>query len=207
MKIVEFTINIGEYDKPRTDIINVNDCELFRNNARNSRCIKILAHKYIDADYSIYYDANMMRSTHITKEEIIERYLADADICVTIRRRGRYNIYDEIESAKGRMIDKDEINILNNQAAHYRYIGIQDNTPVYGFQPLIRKHSPLMESFCEAWWAELCRWSYRDQIAFPIVLQKFPDLKIRNIQLGEIRTKLYRHSTTKSFPKIIPLTR
>jgi len=205
MKIVEFTINIGGYDKPRTDIMNINHCDLFRNNARNARCIKTLVHKYVDADVSIFYDANIVRRPEISKEEIVDRYLADADICVTVRKKGKHGIYDEIKAAQGRIIDPQELQILYEQEAHYRAIGIPENTPVYGYQPTIRRHSKLMEAFNEAWWAEMCRWSYRDQICFPVVLMKFPELKIRNVELGEIRTKLYRHSH-HTFPKVYPTT-
>ena len=59
-----------------------------------------------------------------------------------------------------------------------------------------------MNAFNEAWWAEICRWSYRDQVSFPYVLSKFPNLKISFVQLNEIRDKLYHHGL-KTHPKIL----
>lgn len=203
MKIVEFTINIGGYDKPRTDLININNCDIFRNNARNSRCIKILAHKYIDADFSIYYDSNKRKNTTLTNEEIIDKYLGDGDICVTYRRGTKSCVYDEIERAKRRINDPGELQIINEQYEHYRSIGIPENIGVCGYQPLIRRHSQMMNEFNEAWWAEMCRWSYRDQVCFPVVLLQFPKLKVREVELSEIMEKLYPHAHSY-YPTINP---
>ena len=40
MKIKTYTVNIGNYDKLRTDIDNENNYTFFRNNARNARAIR-----------------------------------------------------------------------------------------------------------------------------------------------------------------------
>lgn len=202
MKIKTYTVNIGGYDAQREDIENINNYTLFRNNARNSRMIKILPHKFFDADFSIYCDSHIKIKDEFTHEWLITNVLKDADMCVAICRT-KDCLYQEIEAAKTRLNDKEELELLVKQGEHYRAIGYPEHNGLYGYQPLIRKHSPIMIEFCESWWAELCRWSYRDQVSFPYVLSKFPELKLSYVDLSLYYNKLSSHGT-KVFPKIIP---
>lgn len=195
MKIVQYTVNINNYDPPRKDIISLNDYNLFRNDARNSRAAKILSHKFIDADISIYWDANKFQQLNLTSEQLVENYLGDCDIAVMKCSTGKDCIYQEIEGAKQRVKHQEEINILNNQYQHYKNIGIPEHIgTLAGFMPLIRRHNDKIKRFNEAWWAELCRWSYRDQIAFPIVLRDFPDLKVNWTSFDGLIKKSSKHS-------------
>jgi hypothetical protein len=198
MKIVEFTVNIGNYDPVRQDLANINNYNLFRNNARNSRCIKILAHKFVDADVSIYYDSHVKCKAGITKEMIVENYLGDGDICII---KSKKRVYDEVKAAINRIADTEERNILLAQGEYYKQHGF-DNLKVYGYQPLIRRHNKITEQFNESWWAEICKWSYRDQVSFPVILRQFPELRVKFVDLTEISIKMYCHGR-KIFPKIV----
>jgi hypothetical protein len=201
MRIIKYTINIGDYDKDPPDLPNFGNYDLFRNNARNSRAPKILAHKYMDCDISVYYDANRHPSD-VTDADILS-LLGDADMCVSQNKKRR-GVYDEIDLALGRVNNEQEKRILVAQGKHYRNIGVPENGPVYGYQPLIRRHTPKVNAFMEAWWAEICRWSYRDQVSFPVVLARHPEIKIRNMKLEYLYNKSYSHGG-KTYPIVLPV--
>ena len=198
MRIAEYTINVGGYDPDRNFGMDcISDIDVFKNNARNARLPKILAHKYVKADFSIYWDANQTKRDGITKEIIIRDILGDADMLITTSKK---TIKQEIEAAKGRVNDDVELWRLQLQGDYYAKKGLS-NLLACGFQPLVRRHSPMMSRFNEAWWAEICKWSYRDQVSFPVIARMFPDLKYKEVELGDIGKKLYSHGR-KTYPKI-----
>lgn len=193
-KIVQYTTNIGSYDPPRKDLLNL-EYDLFRNNARNSRAVKILSHKFIECDISIYWDANMFCALDLTSEQIVKKYLCDYDIAVH-RSSPKGCVYEEIEAAlRSRVVDPQEREILIAQGEYYKSIGIPKHIgTLAGYQPLIRRHNDRIKRFNEDWWSEMCRWSYRDQVSFPVVLQRHPDLKVNWTDLSELGRKSHRHA-------------
>jgi hypothetical protein len=126
--------------------------------------------------------------------------LGDADMIIKPTDK---TVYGETFEAVVRVEnDPEELEKLILQREHYKRKGLGD-LKVYGFQPLIRRHSPEMERFNEAWWAELCRWSYRDQVSFPVIKQMFPNIKFKEMQMGDLYCKLYGHAN-ETYPKISP---
>ena len=179
MIIKQYTVNIGNYDKPRKDIPCITNIDLFKSNARNSRMPKILSHKFIDADISVYWDANQFLKPGLDFEKVVLEALGDNDIVVQKCSVGRDCVYEEIEAAKKRVSTYQELEKLTEQANYYRSIGFPEHCgTLAGYQPLIRRHTPIIEAFNEAWWAEMCKYSYRDQCSFPVILAQFPDLKV-----------------------------
>ncbi len=204
MNIKTFTINIGNYDAQRTDILCLKDYDLFRNNARNSRALKILAHKWFDCDVSIYWDANKFNKTELTDKEIVDKYLTDYyDIAVQLSVK-KNCVYEEIKEAKKRINDYEELHILQTQEDYYRASGFPENCgTLAGFQPLIRRHNERTQRFNEDWWAEICRFSYRDQVSFPVVLARHPELRVNFCNVNSDLVKKKKSHGTKVFPKII----
>jgi hypothetical protein len=195
MKVTRFTTNIGNYDKATENVLCL-DYDLFRNNARNSRAVKILAHRFIDCDISIYIDANK-RFTDFQDSDI-DKILGDADMLVAPSNK---SVYEEITAALRRVDNQQEKEILKAQGEHYRKIGVPDSLIVCGYQPLVRRHNERTNRFFEAWWAEMCRWSYRDQVSFPVVAH-LSDIKIKKYDLTKLGYKLYSHGN-KSNPIVL----
>lgn len=194
MKIVQYTVNIGEYDPPRKDLLSLDDYDLFRNDARNSRAAKILSHKFIDADVSIYWDASRANVTGLSSEGLVSKYLGDYDIAAMKCSTGKDCVYQEIEGAKMRVKHDSEKRILDQQAEHYRKIGVPEHLGnLAGFQPLIRKHNKKMQAFNNDWWAEICRWSYRDQVSFPVMLWMHPEINVNWVNFDGVCGKLSAH--------------
>ncbi|MFB6076330.1 MAG: glycosyltransferase domain-containing protein [Candidatus Aenigmatarchaeota archaeon] len=145
-------------------------CNKFCEPVMNAKIHKIMPHKYIDTDYSIWIDGNIKIKE--SAEKIIE-LLEDADIAV-FRHPGRDCIYDEaqacMEMGKG---NPDEI---QKQIDTYANEDFQKNNGMGECNVIIRKHSSKMNVFNEAWWAEICQHSERDQISFPVVLERFKNI-------------------------------
>lgn len=195
MKIVQYTVNIGNYDPPRKDIPCITNIDLFKSDARNSRLPKILSHKYIKADISVYWDANFYLKQGLDFEKTILDLIEDYDIVVQKCSIGRDCVYQEIEAAKTRVSSYEEINLLTKQAEYYRSIGFPEHCgTLAGYQPLIRRHNDIVNRFNEAWWAEICRYSYRDQCSFPVILSQFPELKVKwTKEFANITFRTKRH--------------
>lgn len=193
MRIVQYTVNIGNYDHPRNDILSLDGYNLFKNDARNSRAAKILSHKFIDADVSIYWDANQFLKGNITPEQFVNKFLGDKDIALMKCSTGKDCVYQEIEAAIRRLSREGsnfETEILEQQRDYYKSIGFPEHcNTLSSFQPLIRRHTKEIERFNEAWWAEMCRWSYRDQVSLPVILAQFPNLKINWVSFDGLTIK------------------
>jgi hypothetical protein len=193
--IKEYTVNVGNYDKPRKDIECITKVNYDGTNQRKSRFPKILSHKFFDCDISVYWDCNIHLRQDLKIENVVNDYLQDYDMVVQKCSVGRDCVYEEIEAAKKRVSSYFELEKLEEQANYYKAIGFPEHCgTLAGYQPLIRRHSPIIKKFNEAWWSEIEKFSYRDQCSFPVVLSRFPELNVRWVtNLGELMTRKYRH--------------
>lgn len=139
----------------------------FTDPRRNSRIQKILAHQYIDSEYSIYIDGNIKLLK--TPEELIEKYLKDCDIAF-YKHPNRDCLYDEaIQCAKQRLDDPE---VIIEQAKKYEDSGFAKHKGLCECGIIFRRHTPKIEAFNNAWWSEYCRHSRRDQISCPYALDR-----------------------------------
>lgn len=128
---------------------------------RNSRIQKILAHEYIDTEYSIYIDGNISLLT--TPEKLVEKYLKEYDIAV-FKHPNRDCVYDEAIQCAKRGLDDPEIII--EQATAYEKAGYAKHKGLCECGIILRRHTSQVAAFNNAWWAQYCRHSRRDQISF-----------------------------------------
>jgi hypothetical protein len=180
MDIVVYTSIIGNYDKPRNDILVVK-YDKFKQDVRNARTVKILSHKFVKADVSIWLDGNIS----LTKEPqyYIDKYLGDADM-VTWKHPYRDCLYEEAEEAKIR-VEEEYWHEIDEQVTDYKKEGIQPKGGMLETNVMIRRHNKSVEKFNNAWFAELCKYSHRDQVSIMKVLKDNP-LKI-NEMIGDVR--------------------
>jgi hypothetical protein len=172
LNVIVYTCNFGSYDKPRDDIrcFSSADFDLFQDQHRNSRFPKICPHLWLPSapDVSVYVDANIYPK--IPPEGWLEP-LGDADWAV-FNHRDRDCIYEEAKECT--RLNKDDPETINAQAAHYRSLGIPPHEGLLAWCGiLIRRHTQEVKQLCEAWWAEYCRWSCRDQMSFPYIVGTF----------------------------------
>lgn len=182
-KIVPYTVNVGEYDKQRNDILCFSQYNRFKNNVRNSRIYFALPHLFINCEISILVSCEVI--VKVPYEKLVKEWLGDADMAF-FKHPWRDCVHEEIIAAEHRVKainDPVELDTLRAQGDHYREIGVPEhlnNLPETAIW--IRRHNKKVEAFNNALWAEMCRWSYRDQTCIPKVLLDFPDLKVNFIE-------------------------
>ena len=139
----------------------------FKDNRRNSRIHKMLIHQYVDTEYSIWIDGNIVLLK--SPEELIKTYLKDHDIAV-FKHPTRDCLYDEaIECAKKGLDDPE---VIIEQVKKYEDEGYAKHKGLAECSVILRRHTPKVEAFNNAWWSEYCKHSKRDQISFMYALDK-----------------------------------
>jgi len=192
--IIVYTAITNGYDLLRNDILCFTEEDFTAHRFLpepnlNSLIFKILPHKFFYSDVSIYVDGNIY--LQVEPEILVKEFLGKADIA-TWKHPYRKCVYQEGPYNFVRVIgDKEkEKKIILEQLEHYKKIGISENFGLAEPNVIIRRHNKKVARFNEAWWAEICRWSYRDQISFTIIAREFPDLKINLID-GNVRHHPY----------------
>ena len=147
----------------------------FKDPRRNSRIQKILAHKYFDDEYTIYIDGNM--KLLISPEEIIEKYMSGYDMAL-FAHGVRDCVYKEaMEVAK---LGLDDVSVIIEQAKYYEdsEYGKHKGLLQGGF--IVRRNNERTKRFNEAWWADFCRFSRRDQLSL------MPAIEVSGVLVNQI---------------------
>lgn len=154
-----------QQDWPMTSFVDAYD--KFQDTRRNSRIHKIMPHKYMDSEFSIYVDGNM--KLLVSPDEIIKRYMDGYDMAL-FNHGVRDCIYDEsIEVAK---LGLDNADTIIEQAKYYEdhEYGKHKGLLQGGF--IVRRNNSRTQAFNEAWWADYCRFSRRDQLSLMPAIDK-----------------------------------
>lgn len=139
----------------------------FKDPRRNSRIHKIMIHKYSDADFTIWHDGNTRLM--VPPEEIIEKCLGEYDMAL-FQHGARDCIYEEaMECAKLKLDDPE---LIIEQAKHYEDGEYAKHKGLCSGFFIIRRNNEKTQLFNEAWWADYCRFSRRDQIALMPAIDK-----------------------------------
>lgn len=132
----------------------------FKDPRRNSRIHKILIHKYSDADVTIWHDGKLRLLA--SPELLVEKYLEDYDMAI-FRHVTRDCLYDEaIVVAKAHLDDPE---VIIEQAKYYEDHEFSKHKGLCEGGFIIRRNNERTRRFNEAWWADYCRFSRRDQLA------------------------------------------
>jgi hypothetical protein len=189
MRLTVYTAIAGDKDNPRTDILSLSGYDKFQSPVMNAKIYKVLPHKFLDCDVSFWMDGNITNLK--PAEDIVQEWLGDNDI-VLFRHYKHKNIDWELKMIKYKFSRRSPVAAeAEKQIEHYQKIGFwPDNKEVFMGGVIIRKHTPEVAKFNEAWWAEICRWGQRDQLSLPFVLKQFPHLKVNRIE-GNIKRHPY----------------
>lgn len=197
-KIEVYTAITGDKDAPRNDIKVFKEYKKFVQPVMNAKIYKVLPHKFLDCDISIWMDGNIFMN--LSKEEAVKRFLGDNDMALFIHNHCK-SIYYELKFIRYALRKRPRwiLDEVEDQIKHYESIGFPGKTGMALCGVLIRRHNDRVRRFNEAWWAEICRWSQRDQISFPVILTKHPDLKVNYIQKNLKDNKYFRYTSHKQF--------
>jgi len=198
MKIVIYTCIVNNYDTPlnvqRLVAQNKADFVCFTDNAKTkedgweyrkidtviegkykypktNRHVKLNPHLYLNGyDINVYIDGNK-RIKDFNKLIDLCHLLHNTDANIVLSHHwGRSMIVAEI--AECIRLGRDDKEVLVNQLKDYILDGFKDTTGLYMGSIQIRKFNEEMRVFMEAWWNEVEKHSYRDQVSLPYVIWK-----------------------------------
>jgi hypothetical protein len=139
---------------------------------------KILPHLFFpDEAITIWCDANIRLKW--PAEAAVDKFLGDADMAV-FKHPFRATPWEEFKALR----EQKRFDILwlqmqlTAQEKAYREEGLFEKAPLYECSFLIRRNNEWVNRAMEAWWAQICRWQWRDQVSLPYVLWKHP-VKLR----------------------------
>lgn len=186
-RIEVYSAIIGDIDNPRKDdILCFKEFGKFKRDVFNAKIFKILPHLFVDANITIWIDGNIALNEEPQK---IVKLLGKADIAA-FKHFGRDCIYEEALASAGKYPDEKIQNEIYNHAEYYQKLGYPEHNGLWECNMLIRRNNKRMRDFNNAWWAEICRHSNRDQLSFPYILNKFPKVKIKTLE-SDVRNHPY----------------
>lgn len=180
--MIFYTAILNNYDKDRSDIkvFKGLESDLFKDPVMNARRYKILSHQFIKGD-SCWLDGNI----YCKNNDAIIDLLDDYDLVVFLHPV-RKDIFQEHSKALRHIPIKMQ-GLMAEQVASYRKEGFDGGILVES-GVLIRKDNEVIRKFNTLWWAELCRWQWRDQISFPYIAWKMKDeIKIKYLEGPDVR--------------------
>jgi hypothetical protein len=185
-KIVVYTAIYGDKDDLKEPSVDLEGCSLvcFTDNkylkskvfdvrvypsihsdpARSAKIFKVLPHLFFaDYEYSLWIDGSVIFKRGDIRA-LIDNYLREHDAAF-FAHRDRDCIYDEAEACI--ILQKDNEEIIRKQIKQYRDEGYppHDGLVENGF--ILRRHlSTDVIRVDEDWWAQIVRFSRRDQVSF-----------------------------------------
>ncbi|RUP07727.1 glycosyltransferase domain-containing protein [Hyphomicrobium sp.] len=137
---------------------------------RTSKMVKILAHEFVAPyDLSLYIDNRVEPKVNLDR---IFRYLHDSlEPMVVFRHPERCCIYAEAQVVIDWKIDA--AGTVSKQMDEYRRLGHPENAGLIAGSMILRRHNdPRVRTLMSAWFDEVRKYSYRDQLSFNFVARR-----------------------------------
>lgn len=131
---------------------------------RAAKIYKILPHVFFpDKEFSLWIDGSVVIKSPLSMSRLVELFLGDSDLCVF-----RHGVRDcaYVEAARCKRLGLDDGRRIDSQVARYRKAGYPERAGLAEAAVLLRRHTPAVRAFGEAWWGEIVSGSRRDQISF-----------------------------------------
>ena len=140
-------------------------CDKFVKPVMNAKIHKILGHKYCDTPYIVWMDGNckLKQDPH----ELV-KLLKDKDFAF-FKHPGRDCLFDEADACVS--LGKGNTKELAEQVKEYAKIDFPGHAGLCELTCFVRKNNQKSNDLFEKWWAEVTRYSNRDQISFPVVFK------------------------------------
>lgn len=172
--MIVYTAIVGE--SLRKDVLCFGGENVFQQPVMEAKRYKILPHLFLKDAVTIWIDGNIwLQQDTIT---IVDELLGDADIAL-FRHPYRANVWEEFAALKEQ--ERFQIPWLQKQLAAqeraYRAEGLPADTPAYECNFMVRRNNERVNRLMESWWAQICRWQWRDQVSLPYALWK-SDVKL-----------------------------
>lgn len=189
---IMYTAICGDYPYKRKDIKCFGCENIFQRPVMEAKRYKVLPHQFFQNQYRIWIDANITYKE--SNDYAIARFLNGKDLAI-FKHPYRNTVWQEFETLQKdkRFKDKWLQKNLKEQMAFYKSQGLPDNTPLWECNFMISRNTESINRVFDAWWAEICRWQWRDQVSLPYVLWKYK-VNMNTIEEGNIRNhKLFKY--------------
>lgn len=134
---------------------------------RMARYVKIMFHKFIDAEFSFWLDASF--KINIDLNLFWSKTFKAPFSCP--KHPARDCVYQEINSCLANK--RGEADLLVKQSIKYKAAGVPVFNGIITSGVLMRQRTKEVVDICEAWWKELEENSSRDQVSFARVSLRF----------------------------------
>ena len=184
--ITLYTAICGKYDKDRTDVRVFRDkrADKFIEPVMNAKVYKVLPHKFIDSPLRIWMDGNIKPRKGAAT--LIRELLGEDDIAV-FKHPVRKCVYEEYAPARLRLAPHLQA-LIDDQVARYKADGMPKDFGLAECGVILSRANGATREFFERWWAEISRYSSRDQVSFPYVWWTMRD-RIRVRLVGPCTTR------------------
>lgn len=126
---------------------------------KTARFYKIMFHKHIESNFSIWVDATFIINVNLDKWW--RRFIPPF---TTIKHPFDDCIFSEAQSCK--RMNKGNPEAIQDQILYYGKLGIKKHNGLVASGILMRERCPSVIKFCRLWWEDVNNFSSRDQIAF-----------------------------------------
>lgn len=133
---------------------------------RTARWHKALPHRILPG-YDVWVWCDGCFELRVPPRPFAVDALAHGPALATFRHHERDCVYREAEACK--RLRKDDPAVLDAQAARYRDAGFPPRLGLVETTCVIRRDTPEVRAFDEAWWGEMAGGSLRDQVSFNYV--------------------------------------
>jgi hypothetical protein len=159
-------------------------------NQKRSRRYKLLPHELIDADVYAYIDAN--QEIRCDLNPLLESAFKGGFL--TSRHPNRACVYDEAERIKS--LKKAKVRAINAQTKAYRREGLPENTGLFANGFFVRDRS--FDKFCERWYEEIEKYTYRDQLSLAYLVWKYePQITVIDASIRDFYLRTCAHKDEK----------
>ena len=138
--------------------------------ARASRRAKLMPHRYLAEDWSIWLDNKSRLKRDPVDIVAVVRAQSDAGF-FAFRHFARDCVYDELQTCWENGLD--DYRLLKERQRTYRAEGMPEHAGMIEGHFIVRRHhDPLVSHFGERWFEQVLRHSRRDQISFAYLAWK-----------------------------------
>jgi len=186
--LIVYTAIAGDYPIRRDDVHCFTGERLFERPVLDAKKFKILPHLYLpEHAVTVWVDGNIWLQGD--PQRAVDRYLNTHDVAL-FAHPVRKTVWEEFAALRKQ--ERFQIPYLQQQLAEqeaaYRAEGLPDDTPLFECNFLIRRNSEQVNQLMNAWWSEIIRWQWRDQVSFPFVLWRYGcGVRVNRIMGPDIR--------------------
>jgi len=137
-------------------------------NRLNAKIFKILPFNFLNKyEYFIWIDNNIKLNED--PNNLIEKYLNNFSLAL-VEHPKRTCVYQEIKEASLNNLDLQKR--LENQFKHYKQSNYPKHNGLYDCSFIMTKNNAITKELGIHWWSEIEKFSSRDQISLPYILNK-----------------------------------